>query len=278
MRNGLIDGTKCQSEERKRNFFLLLFIANITEGSRKLKKALGYGTTKWNKCLDFLKLYLAIEEWFHDCNGKDEVNNARPLIVHVLKLVQELIQREEGTHGYCIPKMHGMSIFQSYIKRYDSAMNYFGGPGKAAHKFSMKAPGQKTQRGVGEFDVQTANQYYDVMVTRHALKALEQEQNILHDNCAVKLNEAASNLSSDEDEEVPVEFSGKYSLLVTNNLLQLMRDGKDLHVSWKSDKEKMKENNENYCLDRDLVKVILKKLDQLNINDYSQGYLNEGYT
>jgi hypothetical protein len=37
MRNGLIDGTKCQSEEKKGNFFLLLCIANTTDGSRKLK-------------------------------------------------------------------------------------------------------------------------------------------------------------------------------------------------------------------------------------------------
>ncbi len=64
---------------------------------------------------------------------------------------------------------------------------------------------------------------------------------------------------------------------VTNELLQLMRDGKDLYVSWKSDKEKMKKNNESYCLDRDLVKVILKKLDKLNVNDCSQGYLIEEY-
>jgi hypothetical protein len=86
-------------------------IANTTEGSRKSKKALGYGTTKWNKWLDFLKLYLAMEEWFHDCNEKDEVNNARPLIANVLKILQELVQREEGKHGYCIPKMHGMTKF-----------------------------------------------------------------------------------------------------------------------------------------------------------------------
>jgi hypothetical protein len=44
------------------------------------------------------------------------------------------------------------------------------------------------------------------MVTRYALKSLEQEQEILHDNCAVELNEAARDLPSDEDEEVTVEF------------------------------------------------------------------------
>jgi hypothetical protein len=36
MRNGIIDGTKCQSEERKGNLFLLLCIANTIEGSMKL--------------------------------------------------------------------------------------------------------------------------------------------------------------------------------------------------------------------------------------------------
>jgi hypothetical protein len=44
------------------------------------------------------------------------------------------------------------------------------------------------------------------MVTGHALKSLEQGQNILYNNCAVELNEAARDLSSDEDEEETVEF------------------------------------------------------------------------
>jgi hypothetical protein len=41
-----------------------------------------------------------MEEWFHDCNEKDEVNNARPLIANVLKILQELFTREDGTNGY----------------------------------------------------------------------------------------------------------------------------------------------------------------------------------
>ena len=32
IRNGIIDGTKCQSEERKGNLFILLCIANTSEG------------------------------------------------------------------------------------------------------------------------------------------------------------------------------------------------------------------------------------------------------
>ncbi len=40
MRNGLIDGTKCQSLERKGNLFRLLCIAHITRGSAVLKRCL----------------------------------------------------------------------------------------------------------------------------------------------------------------------------------------------------------------------------------------------
>jgi hypothetical protein len=49
MRNGLIDGTKCQSEERKGNLLLLLCIANKTHGGEKLQNGLGYSNAKWKK-------------------------------------------------------------------------------------------------------------------------------------------------------------------------------------------------------------------------------------
>jgi hypothetical protein len=87
MRNGLIEGTKCQAEERKGNLFLLLCIANTTEGSHKLQKALEFGTpSRWNKWLNIIKLYLSMEEWFHVCNKKEEVNTARQKIANVLKM------------------------------------------------------------------------------------------------------------------------------------------------------------------------------------------------
>ena len=88
------------------------------------------------KLHDFIKLYLSMCEWFHDCNDKEEVNQARPLIAKVLKMLQWLFPREENSNGYCIPKMHGMAKFQSYIKRYGSAMNFNGGTGESAHKQS----------------------------------------------------------------------------------------------------------------------------------------------
>jgi hypothetical protein len=134
MRNGIIDGTKCQLEERKGNLFLLLCIANTTKGSLKLQHTLGHNHSKWKKWLEFIKLYLSMEEWFHNCNDEEEVNQARPLITKVLKLLQWLFPRADNTNGYCIPKMHGMTKFQYYIKRYGCAMNFYEGTGKSAHK------------------------------------------------------------------------------------------------------------------------------------------------
>jgi hypothetical protein len=49
MRNGLFDGTKCQSSERKGFFFQLLCIAHTTNGSRVMKRSLKYSDTKWKQ-------------------------------------------------------------------------------------------------------------------------------------------------------------------------------------------------------------------------------------
>jgi hypothetical protein len=84
MRNGLIHGTKCQSFKQKGNLFQLLCIAHTTNGSRVMKRSLKYSDAKWKQYIDFLKLYLCIEEWFDDSNNKVEVINARPQIAKVL--------------------------------------------------------------------------------------------------------------------------------------------------------------------------------------------------
>ena len=42
MRNGLIDGTKCQSSERKGNLFRLLCIAHTADGLSILQRSLSY--------------------------------------------------------------------------------------------------------------------------------------------------------------------------------------------------------------------------------------------
>jgi len=61
-------------------------------GGKKLQTALRYDDYTWKKWLKFVKLYLSMEEWFHDSNPKEEVDQSRPLIGKVLRLLQELFQ------------------------------------------------------------------------------------------------------------------------------------------------------------------------------------------
>jgi hypothetical protein len=76
MRNALIDGTTCQAEERGGDLFLLLCIVHSLKGSEVLQKGLQYSQHKWAKWQKFLKLYLSMEEWFHNSNDKVDVDNA----------------------------------------------------------------------------------------------------------------------------------------------------------------------------------------------------------
>jgi hypothetical protein len=261
IRNGIIDGTKCQAEERKGNLFLLLVMAHTVEGSTKLQKGLGYySNARWKKFLEFLKLYLSMEEWFHDCNRKEKVRQSRIMISKVLKMLQELFPREEGTNGYCIPKMHSMTKVMDYMQRYGSAMNFFGGTGESAHKFFVKAPGLKTQRRVNEFAVQIAKQYYDIMVTQYAVRSIEAQEDWKE---LLPTNHETTNKS----EDVSVNLSGKYSLVITNEVLQLMRAGNSIFVNWHSDQQGIRTNDKKYCLEERLVTFLSANVTQWTLEN-----------
>jgi hypothetical protein len=84
-----------------------------------------------------------MEEWLHDCNNKEEVNMSRGEISKILSTLQKFFPRSDHTNGYSIPNMHGMTKMQSYIQLFSSGMNFYGGPGEAAHKTFVKSAGQK---------------------------------------------------------------------------------------------------------------------------------------
>ena len=173
VRSGLIDSTRCQSSERKGNFFILMCIAHTHEGSIILKHELNYRQSHWEKWLKFLKLYLSMEEWFHDSRDKNEVHRAGNAIASVMKSIELYFPRRHDSNGYNIPKMHGLAKMRDYICEFGSAINFYGGPGEASHKTFVKAPGLKTQRRVKEFTTQTATQYYNTMCLNKALKCLD---------------------------------------------------------------------------------------------------------
>jgi hypothetical protein len=107
--NGLIDGTKIQSSKQKGNLFQFLCIAHRTKAKTILKNSLQLSDVMWRKFMHFLKSYLAMEEWFHDSNDKDEVHNSRDEIAKVFTSLQKVFPRSDRTNGYSIPKMHGMT-------------------------------------------------------------------------------------------------------------------------------------------------------------------------
>lgn len=196
-RNGIVDGTKCQASERRGNFFSLACIAHTADG-RLLKECLDMSLEEWKTFLWFMKQYLALEDWFHCANDKAEVILARRKIGKILKRMQTLFPRGEGTNGYNIPKMHGMAKMVDYICLFGSGINFFGGPGESSHKQFVKSPGLKTQRRVKEFASQVAKQHYHVMVSQH-----------VHNSCVG----ASENDSKNTGERIVME--GKYTIDVT---------------------------------------------------------------
>jgi hypothetical protein len=69
--SGLIDSTHCQLSEHKGTIFLLMCILHTADRELILKHELNYQTKHWKKWLEFVKSYLAMEEWFHDSCPKE---------------------------------------------------------------------------------------------------------------------------------------------------------------------------------------------------------------
>ncbi len=93
MQNGLIDRTKCQSSERKGNLFRLLCIAHRTTSRHVLQQVLQLNVCQWTNFVQFIKLYLALEEWFHDVSDKDKVWIARGKISQILGSLQKNLSK-----------------------------------------------------------------------------------------------------------------------------------------------------------------------------------------
>jgi hypothetical protein len=139
MQNRLIDGTKCQSSEQRGNLFRLMCIAHQTTVGNVLKSALNLSDGTWKKFIRFLQLYLAMEEWFHDHNDKEEVRRLRDEIAKVFTSLQKFFPRKDNSNGYRIPKMHGMTKMQEYMKLFGSAMNFYSGLGEAGKRLYCPA-------------------------------------------------------------------------------------------------------------------------------------------
>ena len=111
-----------------------------------------------------------MEEWFHDANNKNEVIYTQEEIAKVLQSLQHFPPRKINSNGYNIPKMHGMTKMQEYMRLFGSGINFYAGSGESAHKHFIKISGQRTQQRVSEFAQQTALQYHNMLVSGYATK------------------------------------------------------------------------------------------------------------
>ena len=267
MRNGLIDGTKCQSSERKGNLFRLLCIAYTSSGSAVLKRSLKLSDRRWKQFIEFLKLYLSMEEWFHDANNKSEVRCAREEIAKVLRSLQQFFPRKENTNGYNLPKMHGMTKMQEYMMLFGSGINFYGGPGESAHKQFIKIPGQRTQRRVREFAQQTALQYHNMMVSGYAAEECLFEMN----SCKQYGGDNDKMESTTQLEDMSISLTGRYDFVVTEQVLQIMESQKTVEVKWTFDDGKRNKTNGNHHLHKDFVKMLCHRL-QTSVGTNVTGY------
>jgi hypothetical protein len=95
-------------------------------------------------------------------------------------------------------------------------MNFYGGQGESAHKTFVKSAGQKTQCCVGDFAKQTANQYYNMMLTLHAVhccitKVKHLKQSFGTDDGTTAVYKQKTKDAIVNDDEVNIFLSGKYN-------------------------------------------------------------------
>jgi hypothetical protein len=205
-----------------------------------------------------------MEEWFHDSNNKDEVNSSGGETSKVLTSLQKFFPRSEHTNGYRLPKMHGMTKMQSYIKRFGSGMNFYGGPGEAAHKTFVKSAGQKTQRRVGEFAQQTSHQYYNYMLSMHAIQHLAYVSSCLIQSGTEDLARQPDK-DTDEEDNVHIKLSGKYELEGTPEIIEKMETNQTIDVVWLTGNAK-KTNSGKYKLKKELVQCLVRKINDSTEN------------
>jgi hypothetical protein len=208
-----------------------------------------------------------MEECFHDCNDKDEVNVSRGEISKVLSALQKFFPRLDHTNGYSIPKTHGMTKMQSYIMLFGSGINFYGGPGEAAHKSFMKSAQQKTQRRLSKFAKQTAHQYYYMMLSSCAVQHLTECSSRLVRSVEVSNEDMIHSKHQENDDNVQVLLSGQYEINVSQAVINEMQTEHTVTVAWLTENTD-KNRNLKYKLSKDLVWCLHNSFGRSNYKDY----------
>jgi hypothetical protein len=98
------------------------------------------------------------------------------------------------------------------------------------------------------------------MVTQYAVRSIEAQEDWKE---LLPTNHETTNKS----EDVSVNLSGKYSLVITNEVLQLMRAGNSIFVNWHSDQQGIRTNDKKYCLEERLVTFLSANVTQWTLEN-----------
>jgi hypothetical protein len=154
--------------------------------------------------------------------------------------------------------MHGMTKMQSYIKLFGSGMNFYEETGEAAHKIFVKSAGQKTERRVSEFAQQTAHQYFNMMLSTHAVQHIREDANRL---IQARTEHVATQQDTETDGEdnVAIHLSGQYEFEVTHEVLEKIDMDDTVDILWLTGNSK-KNNNRKIKLESKLLHCLSRKI------------------
>ena len=142
-------------------------------------------------------------------------------------------------------------------------MNFYGGPGEAAHKTFVKSAGQKTQRRVSKFTQQTAHQYYNMMLSSCSCANQHLTECSSHlvqaGSIEVKNEDMLDRQHQKNDNDVNVVLSGQYEINVSQAVIDEMQIEHTVMVVWLTENTD-KNNNQKYLLSKDLVRCLYQKL------------------
>ncbi len=81
-----------------------------------------------------------------------------------------------------------------------------------------------------------------------------------------------------ESDDLSVTFRGKYRLVVTNDIFKSMKANDKVCITWLCNKKNIIKNNNKLCLNKDLVRVPLRKISDIGDTDCIGDITVMGYT
>jgi hypothetical protein len=139
-------------------------------------------------------------------------------------------------------------------------MNFYGGPGEAAPKTFVKSAGQKTQRRVSKFAQQTAHQYYNTMLSTHAVQHVREDSNHLI-QAGTEHVARQQDTDTDGEDNVAIHLSGQYEFEVTHEVLEKIDMDDTIDILWLTGNSK-KNNNRKFKLKRELLRCLSRKIKE----------------